>query len=440
MPRGIASGLLHERAMDAWTQLVSGSQRLAGFGDARVRVAPGSLAALTRIADEALPEAAGLTQTKVDKIVASLEGLYRSGAHPGVQLCMRKAGKVVLNRSLGHARGNQPGAAIGAEKLVMTPETPVCLFSASKAVTAILTHKLAEEGGIDLDAPVARYWPAFGRKGKALITVRDVLSHRAGIPGIELDKADRAVERLNDWEWICERIANSKVGRLRMVAYHAITGGFVLGEIIQRVTGKSIVDYHEEKLRKPLGMKHFTYGLPQQYRQGVAENAVAGMPVLFPIAPVVQRALIVPFNEVVTASNTDAFMDAVIPAGNIYATAEETSRFFQMLLDGGVYEGKKILKSETIARAVKPLGYPIPDATLMIPMHYSEGMMMGGPMSLYGPFTTGAYGHLGFMNILGWADPRRDISCALLVTGKAILGPHLVPWMKLLTTIGAQCK
>ena len=52
----------------------------------------------------------------------------------------------------------------------------------------------------------------------------------------------------------------------------------------------------------------------------------------------------------------------------------------------------------------------IPDATLMIPMHYSEGMMMGGPMSLYGPFTTGAYGHLGFMNILGWADPRRDIS------------------------------
>lgn len=440
MPRGIASGSLHGRAMGAWTGLVSGTQRLAGFGDARVRVAPGSLAALTRIAEEQTPEAAGLTQTKIDKIAADLEGLYRSGAHPGVQLCLRKGGKVVLNRSLGHARGNAPGAAPDADKRVMTPETPVCLFSASKAVTAILAHKLAEEGGIELDAPVARYWPAFGRKGKALITVRDILSHRAGIPGIELDPADRAVEKLNDWDWICEHIANAKVGRLRMVAYHAITGGFVLGEIIQRVTGKSIVDYHEEKLRKPLGMKHFTYGLPQRYRESVAENAVAGMPVLFPIAPVVQRALIVPFNEVVTASNTDAFMDAVIPAGNIYATAEETSRFFQMLLDGGVYEGKVILKSQTIARAVKPVGYPIPDATLMLPMHYSEGMMMGGPMSLYGPFTSGAYGHLGFMNILGWADPKRDISCALLVTGKAILGPHLVPWMKLLTTIGTQCK
>jgi len=67
-------------------------------------------------------------------------------------------------------------------------------------------------------------------------------------------------------------------------------------------------------------------------------------------------------------------------------------------------------------------------------------MMMGGLMSLYGPMTQGAYGHLGFMNILGWADPRRELSCALLVTGKAILGPHLVPWMKLLTTIGTQCR
>lgn len=436
----ITSAGIPEAIHATWNQAVKTSQRLAGYGDARVQVPAGSLAALTHIGEEAAPESAGLTQGRIDKIVADLEGLYRSGAHPGMSFALRKGGKLVLNRAIGHARGNAPADARDAEKLLMTPETPVCLFSASKAVTAILAHKLAEEGGIELDAPVARYWPAFGRKGKALITVRDILSHRAGIPGIALDKQDRAVEKLNDWDWICDHIANARVGRLRMVAYHAITGGFVIGEIIQRVTGRPFREYHEEKLRKPLGMKHFTYGLPPQHRGDVAVNAAAGMPVLFPIAPVLERALIVPFAEVVAASNTDAFMDAVIPAGNIYATAEETSRFFQMLLDGGVYNGKVILKNETITRAVKPVGYPIPDATLMIPMHYSEGMMMGGPMSLYGPFTTGAYGHLGFMNILGWADPRRDLSCALLVSGKAVLGPHLVPWMKLLATIGTQCR
>ena len=425
---------------EAFDHVVNASQRLVGLGDARVRVPAGSLAALTTVGEEAPASSAGLTEAKVEKIIADLEGLYRSGAHPGLSFCLRKGGKVVLNRALGHARGNAPQAARSADKDLITPDTPVCLFSASKAVTAILAHKLAEEGGIKLDAPVAHYWPAFGQQGKGGISIRDVLSHRAGIPGIALEKSDRAVERLTEWDWICDRIAMSKVGRLRMVAYHAITGGFVLGEIIQRVTGKPLVDYHDEKLRKPLGMKHFTYGLPKKHRSSVAENAVAGMPVMFPIAPVVQRALIVPFDEVVRASNTPAFMDAVIPAGNLYATAEELSRFFQMLLDGGVWQGKRVLKAETIARAVKPVGYPIPDATLMIPMHYSEGMMLGGPMSLYGPFTSGAYGHLGFMNILGWADPRRDLSAALLPTGKAILGPHLVPWMKLLATIGSQCK
>lgn len=425
---------------EAFAHVVAASQRLAGYGDARVRVPAGSLAAVTTVGDEESPESAGLSQSNIDKITADLEGLYRSGAHPAMSFALRKRGKLVINRAIGHARGNAPADSSDARKVLITPETPVCLFSASKAITAILAHKLAEEGGIELDAPVARYWPAFGRKGKALITVRDILSHRAGIPGLALEKHDRAVEKLNDWDWICDHIANSRVGRLRMVAYHAITGGFVIGEIIQRVTGKPMTTYHDEKLRQPLGMKHFTFGLPAQHRSAVAENAAAGMPVLFPIAPMLERALIVPFQEVVAASNTDAFMDAVIPAGNIYATAEETGRFFQMLLDGGVYQGRVLLKSETIARAVKPVGYPIPDATLLIPMHYSEGMMVGGPMSLYGPFTTGAYGHLGFMNILGWADPRRDISCALLVTGKAVLGPHLVPWMKLLATIGTQTK
>ena len=147
-----------------------------------------------------------------------------------------------------------------------------------------------------------------------------------------------------------------------------------------------------------------------------------------------------PFDEVVSASNTPAFMDAVIPAGNLYATAEELSRFFQMLLDGGVWQGRRILKEETIARAVRPRGRTVPDAMLLLPMRYSEGMMLGGPMSLFGPATGGVYGHLGFMNILGWADPARALSGALLVTGKAVLGPHLLPWAALMAIIGRQLR
>jgi CubicO group peptidase (beta-lactamase class C family) len=172
----------------------------------------------------------------------------------------------------------------------------------------------------------------------------------------------------------------------------------------------------------------------------VALNYAAGAKVRFPLSTVAERALIVPFEDVVAASNTDTFMDAVIPAGNIYATAEETSRFFQMLLDGGVWRGRRLLKSQTVARLIAPRGGVSYDRTLVIPMRYSEGMMLGiNPAGLYGPMTTSAFGHLGFMNILGWADTERDISCGLLTTGKAILGTHLIALARLLTVISRRC-
>ena len=173
----------------------------------------------------------------------------------------------------------------------------------------------------------------------------------------------------------------------------------------------------------------------------MAHNYVAGQPVRFPISVLAKKALSADFAEVVDVSNRDYFMDAVVPAGNLYSTAEELSRFYQMMLDGGMYEGRRILAPETIRRAIKPAQRLRFDHTLKIPMRYSEGLMLGvNPFGLYGPMTGAAYGHLGFMNILGWADPSRDLSASLLVTGKAILGGHLLALGQLLSTISWQCR
>ena len=411
----------------------------AAVHSAKVRL-PRELAGVMHDAEVAAPETAGLSAKKVAAIEKALEAVYRSGAYPAVSLCLRRRGQIVLHRSYGHARGNGPLDAANAPKKSFTLDTPVCLFSASKAITGILVHKLAEEGGIDLDKPVAHYLPAFAQNGKAKVTIGEVLAHRGGFPSLDIPKADRKVEMLNDWDFVIGRICASPGARFRPMAYHAITSGFLLAEVIQRVTGMSLADYHDSRLRQPLGMKYFTYGLPKKQRASVALNYAAGMPVLFPVAPMIERALMVPFNDVVAASNTDVFMDTVIPAGNLYSTAEELSRFFQMLLDDGMWNGKRVLEKATIARAVRPRGRTMPDATLMLPMRYSEGMMLGGPLSLFGPATSGAYGHLGFMNILGWADPARELSGALLVTGKAVVGPHLLPWMGLMASIARNAR
>lgn len=407
----------------------------------KVRI-PADLKPVTTVvtADEVPPARAGLAPSDVREIAEALEGVYRSGAYPGVSFCLRRHGEIVLHRAYGHARGNGPDDPLDAPKALLKPQTPVCLFSASKAVTAILVHLLAEEGGVELDAPVARYLPAFAQAGKRNTTVADVLAHRGRFPTIDLPKDQRRVEVLEDWDRVIDLICRAPPSRSTQMAYHAITGGFILGEVIQRVTGRPVSEYLDRKLRQPLGMRHFTYGLPKAERASVALNYAAGAKVRFPISTVAERALIVPFEDVVAASNTESFMDAVIPAGNVYATAEETSRFFQMLLDGGIWQGRRLMKPQTVARAIAPRSRVDFDRTLLIPMRYSEGMMLGlNPAGLYGPMTASAFGHLGFMSILGWADSERAIACALLTTGKAILGTHLIALAKLLTAISQRC-
>lgn len=413
---------------------------------ARLVEVPQDLAAVTATAAEAPAEDAGLSPSSVAALWSAVEALYRSGAYPAVTFCLYRRGVPVLHRALGHARGNgpanSPGDNGGEAALLARPDTPICLFSASKAITAILVHALAEDGGVDLDAPVARYLPEFAVQGKGETTIAQVLAHRGGFPMLEVAPEDAHVGTLQDWDrciaLICAAPPTWKAPRL---AYHAITGGFILGEIIQRVTGAPLSDYLDARLRRPLGMRHFCFGLPEADRPGAALNYSAGQPVRFPLSAVAKRALGAPFDEVVAASNTDLFMRAVIPAGNLYASAEELARFYQMLLNGGVWEGKRVLAEATVARAIKPASRLRFDHTLKVPMRYSEGLMLGAsPVGLYGPMTASAFGHLGFMNILGWADPDRDIAAAVLVTGKALLGGHLLALAQLLTTISWQCR
>ncbi|MES2491563.1 MAG: serine hydrolase domain-containing protein [Pseudomonadota bacterium] len=417
---------------------------LKWFQFLKVKV-PARLGSVTDVNEttEQPAEDGDLSQKDVNEIWKAVEDLYRSGAYPGVSFCLRRRGVVLLDRSLGHASGNGPLESVRAEKNLLKTDTPICLFSASKAVTAILTHMLAEDGAIDLDAPVARYIPEFGAAGKGSTTVAQVLSHRGGFPTLDLPVGDLDPALLLDWERVIKMICDAPAtpGRANRMSYHAITGGFILAEIIQRVTGQSVKKFLDERLRKPLGMKYFQYGLEPQYRELAALNYAAGTPVRYPISKILERALMAPIDKVIEVSNSDVFMDAVIPAGNIYATAEELSRFYQMLLDGGTWNGQQVMKPETVQRAVRPASGLSFDRTLNIPMIYSEGMMLGAtPVGIYGPMTAGAYGHLGFMNILGWADPTRDISVGLLVTGKAVLGSHLIPFVKLMTAIGLRCR
>ena len=385
--------------------------------------------------------ASGLSRGDIDAIWQRTLGLYKSGAYPGIGFCLRHRGQVVLDRTIGHAHGNGPTDAPNARKTLLTPETPMCIFSASKAVTAVLVLKLVEDGALSLSDPVSRYIPEFAQHGKGDTTIGHVLSHRGGFPSFSIAPDQLGPELLLDWDYCIRSICDAKPAhRRRRVAYHALTGGYILAELIQRLTNGSFEAFHDKTLRKPLGMTHFTYGLPQEHRHSVAHNYMAGQR-LDPLSDRFLRGFLsVPMSEVVEISNTDVFLDAVIPAGNMHCTAEELSRFFQMLLDEGRWGDQQILKPETVALLRQPASPVSIDRTLMLPMRYSMGMMLGAdPLGLFGPMSGQSYGHIGMMNVFGWADPRRELAASLIVTGKALLGTHVLAIAKWQTALARRC-
>lgn len=378
---------------------------------------------------------AGLTQADANRIWSLVEELYRTGMHPGVQFCLRHEGNIVFNRSLGYAKGAQADENI--EPVLMSTKTPVCQYSASKAVMAIAAHKLAEESVINILNPVAYYIPEFGKNGKERITIHQMLGHHGGFPHVQgSDETGTFAARETILEQIYHTKPNSSEGREQ--AYHAISSGFVVDELIRRTTGKTIAEYLDEKFRKPMSMDYFSYGMAEDKQDLVAKNYVTGMKSGRLVEGVLSKVFGVSIDEAVAATNKPEFMNEIIPSANLYATAEEMGRFYQMLLDDGRYKEQQILQPETVARARKEMAGAKLDKSLFLPMRYSPAFMLGGkPVGMYGKDTHHAFGHLGFANIFCWADPQRDISVALVTTGKPIVGNHIIALPKLLHTISS---
>ena len=222
---------------------------------------PKDLESVTTRADEDDPADVGIERDGVERVWRAVESLYRSGIHPAIALCVRRNGAVVIDRAIGHASGNGPEDAPDAPKVLATPSTPFCIFSATKGTTAALMHKLDEKGIIHIGDPVAEYLPEFARNGKAGITIGHLLSHRAGIPAAPPDTLE--VERLMDYDFLREQIYNARpVFRPgKRQAYHAVSGGMVLGEFVREVTGRSIRDVLADEFLDPLGFRWMNYGV-----------------------------------------------------------------------------------------------------------------------------------------------------------------------------------
>lgn len=399
-----------------------------------VRV-PDDLDQVTCVGEE-LPETqVGLTAGTVDALWQRIRALYATGVQPGIQLCIRHHGQVVLDRAIGHVRLNTDDGA------TLQCDTPVNLFSAGKAVTAMLIHKLEELGRLRIDDPVSHYIPGFDRHGKHAITIRHLLAHRAALHTIPAEGFD--LDLLQQPDAVRELIKNLKPrGRVGGApAYHAVSAGFVFAEVIRQATGEEPDALLHRYIKDPLDMRWMEFGIDASLHDTVAENAATGaMP--RPLAWHMRNIVGASFRRAVKMSNDPRFLGAVIPSANVISTARDTTRLYHCLLQQGRHQGRSVFAPETVARSLSPdRSSASIDRKIGIPIRYSPGFMLGhGGLGLYGWNQRHTFGHLGLSNTLTWARRDTHTCVALLATGKPVIGPHLRQLLSVFSGLNALCE
>jgi len=390
---------------------------------------------VTSRATEADPADVGVSPAVVEEIWRCVVSYYETGLQPAMALTIRRGGKVILDRAIGHVRGNDPSAPTDAPVPVST-DTLFNMFSASKCITSMLIHLYDDRGLVHLDDPVAEYIPEFACNGKQHITIRHLLTHRAGIPltpagHASLDNLDDPAKVI---ALICEAEPISLAGRKQ--AYHALAGGLIMAEILSRVSDMPVRDLLEKELCEPLGFTHLRYGVPHTDLDRVAREVFTGPLPRGPFRNAMLRSIGLELQEAIPLANDPRFLTGVVPSGNVIASANEVSRFFELLLRQGTLDGVKIFPARTIKRAVAEYRRFRIDGVIGLPVRYGLGFMLGGQhIGFYGRRTPRAFGHLGFTNVLAWADPERDISVAFMNTGKPLITPELVLWMRIMWAI-----
>lgn len=390
-----------------------------GTREGRIRV-PADLDAVSTVGDEDHSEISTTAPLAVERIWRAARHWYAAGMHPAIQLCLRHNGRVILNRAIGHGWGNAPGDCPDADKVPATTQTPFCVYSTAKAITATVVHMLVERGYFALDDRVCDYLPGYSRHGKHRTTIRHVLTHSAGVPFPTGPRPD--VRRMDDSAYTREKLGELKPlyppGWIHL--YHALTWGPLVREIVSAATGRNIREILATEILDPLDFRWTNYGVAPQDVALVAPSHPTGKPLPAPIAAAFRTAVGGTLHQIIPFTNDSRFLTGVVPSSNTVSTAFELSRFAEILRRGGELDGVRILRPETLRAAVTECRRLRPDfATGLMPLRWGTGFMLGS--ARFGPFgrdAPAAFGHLGLTNVAIWADPQRGLAAGLISSGK----------------------
>lgn len=308
------------------------------------------------------------------------------------------------------------GVADVASGQPWTSDTIQMVFSATKAVTAVCIHRLAERGALDLDAPVARWWPEFAAAGKAEVPIAYVLSHRAGLPTID---AELTLAEALAWTPVVDALAAQppawEPGSVH--GYHVRSFGWILGELVRRIDGRTIGRYVADEIAGPLGLD-LRIGLAPVDIPRVAtlippDDGGRGLMRLLGTDSLTTRAMTGPsglfgYTDVWNRADVRA---AELPSSNGIGSAHALARFYAALI--GEIDGRRLLSAETVRAATRVVSEG-PDRVLLLPSRFGLGFALP-PMLGPGPGPR-SFGHPGAGGCLAFADLDADIAFGFVST------------------------
>lgn len=353
-------------------------------------------------------EVHGVCDAGFTRVRDALSENFSKYGEVGASLAVMVDGRMVVDVWAGHADAERTRP--------WERNTIVNAWSTTKGVVATCAHRLADQGRLDLDAPVAKYWPEFAQAGKGEIPVRYLLSHQAGLPAI---RKQLPLGAAYDWDMMTTALAGEEPwwepGTKH--GYHAFTYGWLVGEVIRRVTGGSVGTYWRKEIAEPLNLD-FQIGLPPEDDARTAECISADLPEPGEsnfVLEMLKDPESMPFKVLVNPPdlfqpgvvNTREWRAAEIPGANGHGNARALARLYGGLARGGQLDGVRVLSPEAIERATIEQASG-KDEVMGLDLRVALGFVLNSPDAALGP-NPRSFGHSGAGGSLGFADPDAKV-------------------------------